>query len=190
MVGGRRLYLRRGVRFARERVAALVAHEIETHVLTAENGAHQPFEIFRRGFAHYLDTQEGLAIFNQNGVLSPHHEKRYGPAKSVLGVAFALDHSFAATRRYLEELGYDRERSLTKTIQLKRGLRNTAEPGVFTKALVYFRGLRAIETFVAGGGDLSRLYIGKIAIEDLELAEKVPGVKPPVLLPEFLRERK
>jgi alpha-L-glutamate ligase-like protein/uncharacterized protein (TIGR02421 family) len=188
-VGGTSIYLREGAKFSREHVSSLIAHEIETHVLTAENGVNQPFELFRRGFASYLDTQEGLAIWSQNRVLSPHHEKRYGPARNVLAIAYALEHSFAETRRYLEEeLFYRPEKALSKAIDLKRGMTDTSAPGGFTKGLVYFRGLRAIEHYLQQGGDLARLYIGKIALEDLDLLEQIPGVKAPILLPMFLRE--
>lgn len=189
-VGWKRLFVRKGARFSPEHAESLVAHEIETHILTAENGDQQPFDIFRRGFANYLDTQEGLATFNQNRVLSPYHEKRYGPARGVLAVAYALDHPFIDTRRYLEEdLGYVPAKALTKAIELKRGLRDTSEPGSFTKGLVYYRGLRAVESFVAGGGDVRRLYLGKVALEDLETAEQVEGVKPPILIPAYIREK-
>lgn len=189
-VGGRTVYVRAGARFSKEHVASLVAHEIETHVLTAENGLHQPFDLFRAGFAHYLDTQEGLAIFNQNRVLSPHHEKRYGPARNVLATAYALEHSFADTRAYLErELGYAPDKAIGKAIDLKRGIERTEEAGGFTKGLVYFRGQSAIERFVAGGGDLKRLYVGKIPIEDLEVIEQIPGLRPAILIPDFLRDK-
>ena len=188
-VGGNKVYLRRAAFFSQTHLASLIAHEIETHVLTAENGEHQPYELFRRGFAGYLDTQEGLAVFNQMRVLTPHHEKRYGPARNVLAIAYALEHSFADTRKYLEEeLGYRAEKALSKAIDLKRGIRHTAEPGGFTKGVVYFRGLRTIEEFVAQGGDLKRIYIGKIALEDLELLEQIPGVRAPIIVPTFLRE--
>lgn len=188
-VGWKELYLREGVRFSREHVAALILHEVETHVLAVENGAHQPYELFRRGFAGYLETQEGLAVLNQNRVLSPFHEKRFGPARSVLAAAHALTHSFVDTRRYLvEELGYAPTKSLTKAIELKRGLHDASVAGGFTKGVVYFRGQRAVERFVERGGDLRRLYIGRIALQDLELAEQVPGVQPPLLLPEFLQK--
>ncbi len=187
-VGWKRLFIRKDARFSQEHVASLVAHEIETHILTAENGDQQPFDLFRRGFANYLDTQEGLATFNQNRILSPYHEKRYGPARGVLAVAYALDHSFVDTRRYLEEeLGYTPAKALTKTIELKRGLHVTSEPGSFTKGLVYYRGLRAIEQFIESGGDIRRLYLGKVALEDLELAEQVVGVKQPILIPLYIR---
>lgn len=188
-VGGSKVYLRKGARFAPAHVDALIAHEIETHVLTAENGTHQPYELFRRGTANYLDTQEGLAIVNQNRVLPPLHEKRLGAARSLLGAAFALDHSFSETLAYLEgELGYRPEKALAKAFDLKRGLTHTAEAGAFTKAVVYFRGQQAVELFQQEGGDLKRLYIGKIAIEDLSLIEQIEGLKAPLVLPGFLRE--
>ena len=189
-VGEKRIFLRADALFSPMNLQALFAHEIETHVLTAENGAAQPFELFRRGFANYLDTQEGLAIFNQYRVLPPSHEKRFAHAKNVLAVAFAMEHSFADTRKYLQnELGMSPERAITKAMDLKRGLSRTEEPGAFTKSPVYFRGFRAIEQFAREGGDLKRLYIGKIAIEDLPLIERMEGIRPALILPAFLRDK-
>ncbi len=186
--GEKRVFLRSGATFTKQHLTALFAHEIEAHVLTSENGRIQPYELFRRGFANYLDTQEGLAIFNQNRVLPPYHEKRFLYAKRVLAAAFAMDHSFAEIRAYVNrELGIPAEKSLTMAIDLKRGFTRTAEPGAFTKSLVYFRGLRAIDQFVRLGGDLKQLYIGKIAIEDLALLHAIDGVRPPLILPFFLR---
>ncbi len=189
-VGWKHLYIRSDARFTKQHVASLVAHEIETHVLTLENGEQQPYELFRRGFANYLDTQEGLAVYNQNRILPPFEDKRYGPARSVLAVEYSLHHPFVETRQYLEkELGYTTEKAVTKAIELKRGLGDTSQVGSFTKGLVYFRGQLAVENFVQNGGDLRRLYIGKVAVEDLELAEKVPGIKAPLLVPGFLRRK-
>ncbi len=189
-VGGTKVFIRSGARFSRSHIESLVAHEIETHVLTAENGAIQPYDLFRRGFANYLDTQEGLAIFSQVRVLSSHHEKRYLHAKNVLAVAYAMEHSFAETRRYLTEtLGFQPEKALMKTADLKRGISRTAGPGAFTKALVYFRGFRAIEQFLRDGGDIRRLYIGKIALEDLSLIDQIDGIKNALILPRYLRQK-
>ncbi|PIQ76112.1 hypothetical protein COU78_05945 [Candidatus Peregrinibacteria bacterium CG10_big_fil_rev_8_21_14_0_10_49_24] len=190
-VGGRHIYIRASALFEETHVEALMAHEIETHILTAENGSHQPYAIFRNGCANYLDTQEGLAIYNQNRIYGPFHEKRFNPPRNLLGLAFGLEHSFAETRRYLkEELGYGEEKALNQAISIKRGLGDTSHPGGFTKSLVYFRGLRAVEQFVRNGGDLTRLYVGKIAMEDLAMVEKVPELQKPLLLPEFLRKKK
>ncbi len=190
-VGGRRIFVRKHALFTPQHIESLIAHEIETHVLTSENGAAQPYSIFRRGFANYLDTQEGLAIFNQTRVLSPHHEKRYGHAKNVLAVAYAMEHSFAELRKYLaEELGLSQDKALMKAIDCKRGFSRAEEPGSFTRGLTYFRGFRAIEQFVLEGGDLRRLYVGKVAIEDLALIDQMTDLKAPLLLPVWLRTPK
>ncbi len=187
-VSDSKVLIRIGSTFSTDHLHALIAHEIETHVLTAENGKMQPYEIFRRGCANYLDTQEGLAIHNQNRVLPPNHEKRFLHAKSVLAVAYAMDHSFAETRKYLrKELRCTPEKALTKAIDIKRGFTRASEHGAFTKSLVYFRGLRAIEQFVKQKGDEKKLYIGKIAIEDLRLIECIEGIKSAAVLPMHLR---
>jgi hypothetical protein len=187
-VGGRKIFVREGAHFTEEHIASLIAHEIETHVITSENGAAQPYQIFRRGFANYLDTQEGLAVYNHIRVLSPYHEKRYQHAKNVLGIAYAMEHSFADTRKYLEdELGFSSDKAIMKAIDFKRGFSRTSEPGAFTRGLTYFRGYRAIEQFVREGGDLKRLYTGKLAIEDLSLVEQLENLLPPLILPKWLR---
>lgn len=187
-VGRKRIYLRRNALFAPAQIATLIAHEIETHAFTAENALRQPFLLFRRGCAQYLATQEGLAIVNQNRLISRYHEKRFSAPRTALAVAFALAHSFAETRHYCEEeLGYSRPKALTKTLQVKRGISATALPGAFTKGLVYFRGALAIDEFAASGGDLRKLYIGKIALEDLPLIAEIPGIMEPVLVPGYLR---
>jgi|GEM_PF-24305 len=189
-VGGRKVYVRKNARFSEAHIRSLIAHEIETHVLTAENGASQPYMILRRGCANYLDTQEGLAIWNQIQVLPEHHEKRYAHAKNVLGIAFAKTHGFADLRKYLhEDLSMSPEKAIRKAIDFKRGCTRAAEPGAFTKGLSYFRGFRAIEKYVKDGGDLRRLYIGKIALEDLELLKSLPELRKPVLLPKSLRAK-
>ena len=188
-VGGRTLALRAGAKFSRKHMDALIAHEIEVHALTSENGAHQSWLLLRRGTAGYLSTQEGLAAWSQNRVLPEDHPKRLGPARSYLAVEFAREHGFRDTRRYLEqELGYGTEKALSKTIDVKRGLTRTTEPGAFTKGMVYLKGLTSIEAFQSGGGDLKRLYVGKVTLEDLDLIEKVPSLAKPLLLPEWLRK--
>lgn len=190
-VGGNNIYIRSGATFTGEGIASLIAHEIETHVLTSENGDHQHWALLRRGCAGYLETQEGLAIVNQNNVLSEWAEKRFNPMRNLIGLMFSLEHSFAETREYLErELGCDGEKALTQTIAMKRGLSDTRECGGFTKSVVYYRGQKKIEEFLRTGGDMRRLYIGKVNIDDIALIEEIPELEPPLILPMFLREDK
>jgi hypothetical protein len=121
-------------------------------------------------------------------VLPDNHPKRLGPARSFLAVEYARTHGFRDTRIYLEKtLGYTPEKALNKSIDVKRGLTQTGEPGGLTKGSVYFPGLTSIESYVSGGGDLRRLYVGKVTLEDLDLIEKIPNIEAPLLLPEWLR---
>src|SRR5690606_15024114 len=109
--------------------------------------------------------------------------------RNVLALAYGLEHSFADLRRYLEEeLGYGAEKAITQAFAIKRGLAHTADEGGFAKSLVYFRGERMIADFVAQGGDIRRLYVGKVTLPDLTIIEQIPDLIAPLLLPSFLRE--
>ncbi|MFA6528865.1 MAG: tyrosine/phenylalanine carboxypeptidase domain-containing protein, partial [Candidatus Gracilibacteria bacterium] len=88
------LFVRAGAMFSEYRLKMLVVHEIETHILTAENGNLQPYRIFGRGLAGYLETQEGIAIRNQVMFCEKDMEKNYWPALSVLVISEAFNRSF------------------------------------------------------------------------------------------------
>lgn len=183
------IILREGARFSEERIQSLIAHEIETHVLTAENAERQPWEILGR-FAGYLETQEGLAMVNQERVLPSDHEKRFWSAMGVLAVHYALTHSFAELRSYIRRFGFDDARALRTTLKVKRGLGDTGRPGAFLRETVYFRGYLLVKEFLEKGGDLRELYKGKINLRDLSLVRKVPGLVEPLYLPQYLTEKK
>lgn len=182
------LFLRSGAMFSAERLAALTAHEIETHAFRAENGLLQPFKIFNRGFADYLETEEGLAVFQQNKVLSPTNPKRFWPAINLIAVQAAPELSFRGIFQLVQNFGCDKERAFQVALKIKRGLTDPTLPGGFTKEAVYFTGAQKIEKFVSTGGDLKKLFIGKIKISDLPLIEKIPELKPPKFLPKYCRE--
>jgi alpha-L-glutamate ligase-like protein/uncharacterized protein (TIGR02421 family) len=182
-IGRKSLLVRQGSRFSRERIESLIAHEIETHVLTAENGSKQPYELLERGMAGYLETQEGLAIFNQNKVLSEGNEKRFWPALGVLAVHYGAEHSFSELRAFIRSLGFDDSRALRTCFKIKRGMGDTGKHGAFAKELVYFRGWLAVREFLQEGGDIKKLYIGKITLRDIDLIRRVEGLIEPVYLP-------
>lgn len=180
------LFLREGVRFSEERLRMVIAHEIETHILTAENGKHQVYGLFNRGFGNFLETQEGLAIWNQEQVSTIVTEKHFRSALLIFVVDFASKHSFAETYDYCLKLGMSSDRALQTVLKVKRGLGNTAKPGVFTKDSLYFSGYLQIQNFVANGGDLKDLYYGKYNLDDLAYIKRISQLREPKLLPHFL----
>lgn len=176
------LFLRKGACVSKKRLRSLIVHEIETHILTAENGKLQPYRIFNRGLANYLKTQEGLAVYNQEYISG---EKSL-VALSVAAIDIGLENSFSDVFNWLISQGIAGDRAFKIVSKIKRGLSDTSKAGAFTKDLVYFEGAKAISEFVENGGDLKRLYIGKIALEDLDIVEKIPGIVEPKYLPEWM----
>ncbi len=179
--------LREGATFSEERLKGTIAHEIETHVFTAMNGSQQPYKIFQRGLADYLMTEEGLAVYNQEQTESSATPKKYWPASSVVGIHTAINGSFADVYAEVVNLGFGIERAWKVALKAKRGISDTAQPGAFTKDFVYFKGYRMILDFIKNGGDLKKLYYGKINLEDLDIVKKVKGLKSPTFLPAHLR---
>jgi alpha-L-glutamate ligase-like protein/uncharacterized protein (TIGR02421 family) len=179
------LFIRSAAKWSPERLRSTIAHEVETHILRAENGKLQPYQIFARGLADYLETEEGLAIYNQALVLRKSHEKEYWPVLSLLAVEYATTHSFREVYDFVRQAGFSEDRAWKTAVKVKRGLIDTREAGGFTKEHTYFSGLQKIQKFVDSGGDLKKLYVGKIRVEDLEKVEKIPKLKKPEILPEF-----
>jgi len=135
----------------------------------------------------YLTTEEGLAVYNQDRIQTLPLPKKYWPASSILGIVIALKGSFAEVVNTLKAHGFSSERALRVAIKTKRGLCDTRKPGAFTKDAVYFRGRKLILSFLQNNGDLRDLYLGKINLEALPLVKKIPGIKPPLYLPDYLK---
>ena len=176
-------FIREDVKFTETRLKMVIAHELETHVFTAENGKLQPYYVFQRGTGGYLTTQEGLAIYNQEKAVDHVTEKHFWNAALVVAIHKAQDGSFREVYECMKELGYNDEKSFQFALKSKRGLEDTSQPGAFTKDLIYFRGKRMVETFVEDGGDLKRLYIGKIDLPSLEEIEELPFLVKPRYFP-------
>lgn len=181
------ILVRQGARFSAEHAEKLILHELMTHALTNINGEKQIYNILRMGTANFLETQEGLAIYNQTHFANPPRED--GASKSALiytVICYALNKSFAQTFAFLKKKDLPDNLAWQLTLRAKRGLGDTAKPGAFTKDLLYFQGYRQVSEFITNGGNLSRLYIGKFDLRYLEIIEKLPGILPPTILPPFI----
>lgn len=168
------------------RLAPLITHEIETHVLTAENGRTQPISLFVQGFAGYLRTQEGLAAYN----VSTQHPQQGRPlrfwARNAIAVDLAQRLGFRGVFDAVRELGFNEMFAFGVAAKVKRGLIDTSIPGGWTKDYVYLAGRRDVVNFVAGGGKVQDLYVGKVTVGVVPQLKKLSWLLPPKLLPRFL----
>lgn len=143
--------------------AGLVAHEIDVHATRGRNGEAQPLRIFSSGLARALLTEEGLAIVAEERVraLSPGFVSRQ--SLLIRAVRLARTHGFRDLYdALLPHTG--RGGAWQIALRVKRGLARPDLPGVYAKDTVYLRGYRRVRAWLDAGGDLRRLYVGKVGV--------------------------
>jgi uncharacterized protein (TIGR02421 family) len=175
------------VRIARARVEATLAHEIGIHTLTYHNGRQQPLHELYCGMAGYEPLQEGIAVLAEylvGGLSRPRLRLLAGRVLAVKHITDGAD--FLETYRSLHDKGqFSRHTAFTIAMRVYRG-------GGYTKDAVYLRGLSTLLHYLAEGGDIETLLVGKITLEQLPFIEELchrQVLHPPRLTPRFLHSK-
>ena len=154
----------------RNRVMALIHHEVGTHLVTRVNGGEQTLHLLGTGFAGYDETQEGLAVLAEviagqltNGRL------RQLAARVIAVNSMLAGASFPETHKELTKRGVPRGNAYTTTMRVHRS-------GGLTKDAVYLRGLRDVLRHVRDGGSLEHLWVGKFALADLDRIQHLADI--------------
>ena len=170
----------------RDRVEALIAHEIGTHVLTYWNGRAQPLTLLHTGTPGYEDLQEGLAVLSEWFVGGLTASRFRTLAARVVAIDHMLrGHGFVSTFQLLHE-GHG--------IPARSAFFTTARAfrcGGFTKDAVYLRGLVELLDYLGRGGRLEPLFTGKLRLSYVPLVDELTErgiLRPPPLLPGYFRE--
>jgi uncharacterized protein (TIGR02421 family) len=184
MVAHDRLLVSSTASVPRRGVAALLHHEIGTHLLTYVNGRHQPFQQLFAGFAGYEELQEGLAVLAEYLVGGLSMARLRTLACRVLAVQAVVDgRPFIDAFHLLHvEHRLPAKSAFMTTLRAYRG-------GGLTKDAIYLRGLRDLVEYLRQGHDLEPLYVGKIALAHVPLVQELRRrgiVGPPAVLPRFL----
>lgn len=174
------------VRVPAGRVDALLQHEIGVHVVTRHNGRFQRLRQLQFGLPGYESLQEGLAVLTEYlaGGLSV-ARLRLLAARVVACRMIAGGASFHEIFDALHERwGLPGQSAFTAAARVWRG-------GGLTKDACYLRGLREVTDYLAGGGDLAPLFVGKVGIDYLALVEELQWrgiVREAPLRPECLSD--
>lgn len=195
--GAKRVRVRQGATFAPMELQSLYLHEIETHVLTGQNGKQQqklPF--LKSGGPRTTRTQEGIAVFSElyGHALSIHRLRRL--VERVRLVAMAEDGaSFLDVYRHLVELGFDKHDAYLDAMRIFRG-GVPAGGAPFTKDACYLSGLAEVYNFLRiclhqGAHRLAEVMVsGRMSLDDLdelyELSED-GTLERPAHVPSWLR---
>ncbi len=150
------------------RLEGLLQHEVGTHLLTYFNGKAQPLRQMFSGLAGYDELQEGLAVLAEYLVGSLNHSRLRQLASRVVAARLLSDGAtFVETFQALHDThGFSQEGSYVTTMRIYRG-------GGLMKDAVYLRGFRDILTYVAQGGSLDPLFLGKFAARHIPLVEEL-----------------
>jgi uncharacterized protein (TIGR02421 family) len=184
MVSQGHLLIGSKMRIPAHRVDALVQHEVGTHVVTYWNGHAQKLQLLSKGLARHEELQEGLAVLAEYLVagLTPARLRivagRVVAARSVADGAEFLD----TYRQLRTDHGFGSRTAFQIATRLHRG-------GGFVKDAIYFRGLHAVIGYLAEGGRLDTLLVGKISVEQVPVIEELQrrGVlTTPPLRPAYL----
>lgn len=163
------LMFRKGAQVWKREMRSIIAHEIEWHYLRKINGRKSQLGIMSRWSASYIETDEWIAIYNQNRFLTPLDRKYYSIFERYYFVQYALKHSYRRLVKHLAEFyDNDYDRVFTFMLRLKRGFVDPSKTGVFMKDVVYANGYFSVDSYINRGGSLRDLYIGKVHVDDLE----------------------
>ncbi len=146
-----------------------IIHEVGTHVLRATNGEKTGFDaLSKANLPSYLDVEEGLATWNEQnlGLLTD----RWLVKKAVLTYALYIGEDMSFRELYNALLGIlPKYGAFSTTYRVKKGLRDTAYGGLYTKDITYFRGFRKVMRKLEKDPSLYELlYAGKIDFKQTE----------------------
>lgn len=174
LAGMKRVRIRPDATFPREEAEGLWHHEVETHALTAQNGAAQAEAPFLcSGGPRTTRTQEGLAVFSElyNRVLTVARLERLAVRVKLVDMA-ERGASFLDLYRFLVESGSGERDAYFDAQRICRG--GKLEGGApFTKDACYLAGLLHVDAFlnafVRGGfrDETELLVCGRIDLEDI-----------------------
>ena len=185
MVSNGNFLIYRWSSFPKERVEALIHHEIGTHILTYFNGLSQPFKQLHTGLRGYDEMQEGIAVLSEYlcGGLSINR------IKTLAGRVIAVDAmihgaTFIDTFHLLKGYGFLPKSAFGVTTRVFRG-------GGLTKDAVYLRGFLQIFDYIREGGKLDLLFVGKMAANHMPIVQELLYRKvlhPAPLSPRYLED--
>jgi uncharacterized protein (TIGR02421 family) len=157
-----------GLDVAAGRVEALLQHEVGTHIVTYANGRSQSLQVFATGLAGYEALQEGLALFAEYCAGGLDRERMRLIAARVVAVRRMIDG--ATFPGVVDELvsthGMTARGAFSVALRVFRG-------GGLTKDAIYLRGLQQLLAYLATGGSLEPLLVGKVAAEHVPLVEEL-----------------
>jgi hypothetical protein len=182
------LTIRLPIQYTDESLDGMLYHEIGTHQLRSMNDRQQIWKgkTGNLKLNPYYVTEEGLAVLHSQ---IPKTEKLlFFQSVLYLAVLYAVSHTFSETYAMLKKYMKDSVKRFDICMRVKRGMKDTSLHGAFPKDQVYLKGsIEVWKWLQTHNFDPSALYIGKIAVEDVDKLLPLSQAQP-LLLPHFYTE--
>lgn len=180
------LQIRTPINYREEGLLGMLHHEIGTHLFRWLNEMQQPWYQNRQEYGlnpHFLTTEEGLASINN--VLIQSEPYLWSQALNYYLVNIAAHTTFSELNKTLKKYITDPERRWRYCLKVKRGIEDTSTQAVFSKNQIYFIGtVEVLRWLLQNNYDIASLYLGKIALEDVNTARTLATQAPS--LPSFI----
>jgi len=178
------VYLPSQRNLSKARAARLLTHELEVHGLRTMNGRQSSYALLGRGLDHYLQTEEGLAIYYQT-LLNRRPTKHLPGFWDAYAVALARNTDFSTTFKTLVEArmklakktGVQKTEETCRTeawnlcVRVYRGITNTQnEHMVFARDHIYRSGVALLKNTITERGEsvLPLIFSGKVGVHHLD----------------------
>ncbi|HEY4179934.1 MAG TPA: tyrosine/phenylalanine carboxypeptidase domain-containing protein [Kofleriaceae bacterium] len=168
------------------RIDALLAHEVGTHIVTYVNGSTQPLRVLSIGLAGYEALQEGLAVVAEHIVGGfDMNRLRILAARVVACRRIAEGGTLPAlVAELVDKHRFTQKTAFGVAVRVFRG-------GGLTKDAIYLRGLLDVLTYLHEERDLAPLLVGKVAFEHAHIIAALLEshiLRAPVLMPRWLSD--
>lgn len=180
------LHISKHYEISENRAAALIQHEVGTHIATYFNGKAQPLQLFSLGVPGYEKLQEGMAVLSEYLVDGLTNERLRILAARVIAVRHMLmGSSFLETFHLLvEQYAFSEQSAFGITMRVYRG-------GGLTKDALYLEGVIELIEYIRKGNDIELLTIGKIRKDYIPIIQDLIQkgfLLPPRIRPRYLQE--
>ena len=187
MVSNGELYLPADYKMTKKEAAALIQHEVGTHVLTYYNGEQQPLKQLSQGLANYDALQEGIAVLAEYlvGGLTGNRLRTIA-GRVIAGEALLDDADFKEVFNLLySTYGFSKEPAFNITSRVFQG-------GGFLKDIIYLKGLVRLREYLQKGGNFETLLSGKFALEHVDIIKELTDreiLKPAKIKPRYFKSK-
>jgi uncharacterized protein (TIGR02421 family) len=183
--GSERVRIREQGRFYESEIDQLLEHELFVHSATMLNGRRQPYlKSLGLGAPRTTGTQEGLATFAELITDSMDLTRLRRIALRIKAIQLALDGGdFIDVFKFFGDSGQTLEESYQSTARIFRG-GDVRGRHVFTKDVVYLKGLVSVHTFFRKAIEHRKihypkmLFTGRMALGDVISLEPFIGSYP------------